>query len=251
MNTRPLPVAFVGHGSPMLALDAERGAPLRAWGAERPPPRGVLVVSAHWEGDGLLVSPGGAQRFDFAGFPERLSRVRYAPPRAEALAAEASALLGARVVERALDHGAWVPLVHVLSGAEVPVAQLALPRGAAPEEDLALGARLAPLRDRGVLVLGSGAVVHDLARVDWSDTSPPPCWADDFDHWVGEVLEAGDLAALAGWRAAPGAALAHPTDEHLRPLLVVAGAARPGDVARTFVRGFELGSISRRSVQLG
>jgi 4,5-DOPA dioxygenase extradiol len=217
----------------------------------------VVVVSAHWTARGPDVTAGGSLLHDFAGFPEALSQVHYPAPRADALAAEVAALVaepgtGARVVERGLDHGVWAPLVHLLPAADVPVAQVALPAGASESALLALGARLAPLRGRGVLLVGSGAVVHNLERADWSDTRPPACWADDFDHWVGTVVAARDWAALADWRGrAPGAELAHPTDEHLRPLLVVAGAARPEDQVSFPVTGFELGSVSDRSVQLG
>lgn len=247
-----MPVGFVGHGSPLLALDPEKGAPLRAWGAALPPAEGVLVISAHWTADPLAVSPGGALLHDYRGFPPALDRVRWPAPRADALAGDVAGLTGAVVRERGLDHGVWTPLVHLLPQALAPVAQLALPAGATPGELLALGARLSPLRERGVLLLGSGNLVHNLARADWSDTLPPACWADDFDQWVRAVVEARDWAALARWaEEAPGAALAHPTDEHLLPLFVVAGAARPDDPLSFPVQGFELSTVSRRSLQLG
>lgn len=249
---RRMPVGFVGHGSPLLALDPEKGAPLRAWGATLPPAAGVLVVSAHWIAAPLAVSPGGALLHDYRGFPPALGHVRWPAPRADLLAGEVAALTGAVVRERGLDHGVWTPLVHLLPQARIPAAQLALPSGATPDELLALGERLAPLRERGVLLLGSGNLVHNLARADWSDTLPPPCWADDFDHWVSAVLEARDWSALARWaEEAPGAALAHPTSEHLLPLFVVAGAARADDALSFPVRGFELSTVSRRSLQLG
>ncbi len=250
MTTPLAPVAFCGHGSPTLALDPVKGAPLQAWGRELPALTGIVVVSGHWETEPLAVSPGGSLIYDFGGFDEALYRVRYAAPRADALASEVAALTGARKVERGLDHGVWEPLIHLRPAADLPVAQLALPARATPAELRALGARLAPLRERGVLLLGSGNVVHNLRRVDWSDTQPPPCWADDFDHWVAKIVEARDWAALDDWRRAPGAELSHPTDEHLRPLLVVVGAAGPADVVRFPVTGFELGSISRRSIEL-
>lgn len=244
------PLAFIGHGAPTLALDAHKGAPLRAWGAQLSP-RALLVISAHWTAEPLAVSPGGALLHDYYGFPEALSRVRWPAPRADALAARVAALTGARPFERGLDHGVWTPLVHLFPAAGLPVAQLALPEGATPAELRALGAQLAPLRREGVLLVGSGNVVHNLARADWSDTRPPPCWADDFDHWIAEVVAARDWAALDGWRRAPGAALAHPTDEHLRPLLVLAGAAGPAEPVAFPLTGFELGTIGRRSIQLG
>ena len=246
----PQPVAFVGHGAPTLALDPLKGAPLRAWGRTLRP-RQVLVISAHWSADPLAVSAGGSLLHDYRGFPEALARLRYPAPRAEELTSEVSALTGAQVVERGLDHGVWTPLVHLFPLADLPVAQLSLPAGASPAELLALGARLAPLRRQGVLLLGSGNVVHNLPRADWSDSLPPPCWADDFDHWVASVALERDWASLAGWERAPGAALAHPTDEHLRPLLVIAGAAGPDEPVSFPVTGFELSTIGRRAIQVG
>lgn len=250
-----MPVGFVAHGAPTLALDAEKGAPLAAWGSALPRPRAALVISAHWTDAPVLVgqTAGGHIVHDFGGFPESLYRLRYDAPGAPELARRAEALLEGRfpVARRdaqPMDHGVWVPLMHVFPNADVPVLQLSMPRDLSPARLVALGEALAPLRDEGVWILGSGNVVHNLRRLA-ADGSPTPSWATDMDAFVAEALARGDVDALADARhRAPDYALAHPTDEHYRPLLVALGAAG-GDRARTTLDGFEYGSISRRSVE--
>lgn len=252
------PVGFVAHGAPLLALDAEKGAPLGAWGRGMPRPRAILAVSAHWEAAPPALGPTRPVPliYDFRGFPEALYRVQYAAPVAPELAERVTALLGGpaavRVMpERGLDHGTWVPLKWMYPEADVPVLQLSLPTED-PAALIALGRRLAPLRAEGVLVLGSGNITHNLRRVDWQN-GPPPDWATDFDSWTADVLTRFDLDALAQYRTrAPGVELALPTHEHFTPLLVAAGAASEGAHGVGFpVDGFEYGSLSRRSVRLG
>lgn len=245
------PAAFVAHGAPLLATDEVRGAPLRAWGAKLPRPTAILVVSAHWRTRGPTV---GATEtlslvYDFGGFPEELYRLKYPAPGAPELAERVVALTGAtRATARGLDHGVWVPLLHLFPEADVPVLQLSLPVDRDPYD---LGRALAPLREEGVLVLGSGVLVHNLGAVDWTEAKARAKWATDFDRWVADALLRGDHDALKAWRRAPGASLAHPTDEHFTPLLVAAGAAGT-DAPVTFpVEGFEYGTLSRRCVQFG
>jgi 4,5-DOPA dioxygenase extradiol len=163
------------------------------------------------------------------------------------------ALVPGTVVDeaRGLDHGAWVPALHLWPDADVPLGQLSLPT-LAPDALVALGERLAPLRDEGVLVLGSGNVTHNLRAVsmDAPDDVVIASWASDFDAYVKDALARADVDALADFARAPGAALAHPRTEHFAPLLVAAGAAGGSFDVDTFVDGFEYGTLSRRSVAL-
>ncbi len=249
------PVLFLAHGSPMLGLDGEAwGAALTALGREVPRPRAVLVCSAHWEAPGPFrlssaVRPG--VMHDFGGFPEALYALDYPAPGAPDVAAEAAELLRAAGLEaeldpaRPLDHGAWVPLRYLAPEADVPVIQLSLPRPRTPESLLAAGRALAPLRDSGVLILGSGGVVHNLRRVNWEGDAPPPAWGASFDAWVQAKVAKGDAAALADWRRAPGAAESVPTSEHFDPLFVALGAA--GSAGTLVFEGWQLGSLSLRS----
>lgn len=250
------PVSFVAHGSPTLATDEKKGRELRAWAELVPAPSSILVVSAHWEECPLTLSAVDRPEtiHDFGGFPKELYELRYAAPGAPELAESVVDLLGSRTVERSdrgLDHGAWVPLLHMFPQRDVPVLQLSMPRDMSPEELYSVGAALSPLRERGVWILGSGNLVHNLRLLDWSDRGPPPSWAVEFDAWVVETLSSGDVdALLAAERSAPAFQLAHPTDEHLRPLYVVAGAGELGDSELLFpVTGFEFGNLSRRCVQ--
>lgn len=253
-----MPVAFVAHGAPTLALDRTRGADFRRWGKQLPRPSAVLVVSAHWEGEPVTI--GTTERrallYDFQGFPAELYRVEYPSPGAPELASRIEALLGKatrRMPTRALDHGVWVPLVHLLPTADVPVLQISMPSALGARELFTLGQRLAPLRDEGVLLLGSGNITHNLRRLDWQGTASTPAWASEFDAWAADVLVRHDFDALVDYaRKAPALSENHPTEEHLQPLLVTAGAASQGTQPTSFpVQGFEYGSLSRRSVQIG
>lgn len=248
-----MPVVFVGHGAPLLAVDAAKGEPLRTWGAALPRPRAVLVLSAHWEASPPTV--GATQKrplvYDFSGFPKALYEVQYPAPGAPELAARVAGLLPeiAQRPERGLDHGVWTPLVWMFPRPDVPVLQLSLP-GSDPQTLAELGVRLAPLRDEGVLIVGSGNVTHNLSRMRPEGTAPES-WAVEFDAWVKRTLDAGDLDALLDYpRKAPAARVAHPTVEHFSPLVAVA-AAGAGGVVRYPVTGWEFGSLSRRAVQLG
>jgi 4,5-DOPA dioxygenase extradiol len=247
---------FVSHGAPSLALDAERGRDLARWGAALPRPEALVVVSAHWERTPLAIGARAPHPLlhDYGGFAPELREVTYDAPVAAALAEELAAGLGGFDVERddarPWDHGVWVPLVHAFPARDVPIVQLSLPSRAAPVDLARLGARLRELVDERVLLLASGGFVHNLRRLDWSEASAPPAWASDFEAWGRAALERGDLDTLLDWRAkAPAPDLAHPTPEHWLPLLVVAGAA-PRAV-RFPVQGFEYGSLSRLSVELG
>jgi 4,5-DOPA dioxygenase extradiol len=257
-GTSPLPTAFVGHGAPTLAIDPVKGAELAAFARSFPTPRAVLVVSAHWETRAPTIGTVQPRPliYDFNGFPEALYRARYPSPGAPDLARRVENLLRpwsvARAVDRGLDHGAWVPLVHMYPTADIPVLQLSLASRLAGAELLKIGAALAPLRTEGVLILGSGSLTHNLRLSRYEDPDPPPAWAVEFDQWVESVLTRWDIDALADYRRrSPALHVAHPTEEHFLPLLVAAGAASIATPRVTFpVVGFEHRALSRRSVSM-
>ena len=255
-----MPVGFVGHGPPTLALDREKGRPLRAWGRALPRPKAILVLSAHWESTPptLGATDTVPLRYDFFDFPEALSTIRYPAPGAPGVADEIEALIGHDRVRRrpgrGLDHGAWTPLVWMYPDSDVPVVQLSVP-GSEAGSLFALGAKLAPLRDEGVFILGSGNITHNLGQVDWESRAVVPDWAHEFDDWAASTLGALDVDSLLRFReVAPALKMAHPTLEHFTPLLVVAGAALGGGGAPSVsfpVTGWEFGCLSRRCVQMG
>ncbi|HKE01489.1 MAG TPA: class III extradiol ring-cleavage dioxygenase [Planctomycetota bacterium] len=255
--TARMPVVFVAHGAPILLDDAAWVAELRAWAAALPRPASVLMVSAHWEEEVVTL---GATRtvpliHDFYGFPERYYRVAYPAPGAPELAARVRSLLGrARIAhadapDRGLDHGAYVPLVAMWPEADVPVLQISMSR-LDPARLVALGEALAPLREEGVLVYGSGFLTHNM-RYAMRPGTPP--WAREFDGWAADALRRFDLEALMDFhRRAPNADLALPTWEHYAPVLVAAGAASPKPRVTFPIEGFWLdGAFTKRSVQFG
>lgn len=216
--------------------------------------RAILVCSAHWEAEGpfrLSSAEHPGLMHDFGGFPEALYGLDYPAPGSPALAAEAADLLregGLQAMldaRRPLDHGAWVPLRYLVPDAGIPVVQISLPVPRTPEMLLAAGRALAPLRERGVLILGSGGIVHNLRRLDWAEASGPQPWAASFDGWVRARLDAREEAELLQWRQAPGAAESVPTSEHLDPLFLALGAA--GGPPTPLFEGWQLGSLSLAS----
>lgn len=256
-----MPVLFVAHGAPMLALDPVKGAELTHWGKALPRPRAILAFSAHWErNEPTLGTLDHTELFyDFSGFPESLYRLRYPAPGAIELARRVSQLIepslgpvGQRP-ERRLDHGIWVPLRWMFPDASIPILQLSLPKGDQPEAAWTLGELLAPLRQEEILIVASGVLVHNLGHLDFREDAPAPAWASEFDLWCARALMDWDTATLRGYRStAPHVKLAHPTAEHFTPLLIAAGAADAGSHAVHFpITGFEYGSISRRCVQFG
>lgn len=238
MNTR-LPALFVSHGAPTLALEPgpTRGF-LAELGAGIARPRAILVISAHW--DTAEPAVGGAVRpptiHDFRGFPQALYDMRYPAPGAPDLARRVSGLLTAAglpthtVVERGLDHGAWVPLLLMYPQADIPVTQLAVQSALGPAHHWRLGEALRPLREEGVLIIGSGSATHNLGEFGhYGYDAVPPAWVCEFNDWLHAAVTAADRHALIDYRRrAPHAARNHPTEEHLLPLLVAAGAATPG-----------------------
>lgn len=258
-RTDRMPVVFLSHGAPPLADDPVWTRQLFDWSSAMPKPASVLMISAHWENDPLTVA---ATRtvplfYDFWGFPQRYYQVRYPAPGAPKLAAEVESLLSGaghevqRDEDRGLDHGAYVPLMEMYPEADVPVLQISMPT-LDPATLFEIGQRLAPLRDQGVLIVGSGFSTHNLREMNWhaGPDGHPPNWSVEFDDWLGQMLEARDVDALIGFEhSAPAATLAHPRTEHFAPLFVSLGAAADqGLESRTPVTGFWFG-LSKRSVQ--
>ncbi|HET7930799.1 MAG TPA: 4,5-DOPA dioxygenase extradiol [Rhodanobacteraceae bacterium] len=240
-----MPVLFVGHGSPMNAIEDNPWR--RQWqhlGEALPRPRAVLCVSAHWETRGVAVaaSPNPATIHDFYGFPPELFAVEYPAPGAPDLAREIAQRIGDDAIpvqldpQRGIDHGAWSVLCAMYPDADVPVLQLSLDTRQPGEWHYALAKRLAYLRGESVLVLGSGNIVHNLPLLArWWDAPSPPDWAERFRDRVNTLVAARDHAALCDWHSlGPDAGLAIPTPEHYLPLLYALALQRDDDVVETF-----------------
>jgi len=254
-----MPTLFLSHGAPPLADDETWTSELASWGHDLPRPRAVLVVSAHWESAPLTVAATETVPlfYDFYGFPQRYYDVTYPAPGAPDLAASVAKLVAApgtpiyQDPDRGLDHGAYVPLAEMYPDADVPVLQVSMPT-LDPAELFALGRRLAPLRDEGILILGSGFSTHNLREMNMAapPDATPPSWSSEFDDWLDRTLRDGDIDTLIDFQSlAPAAALAHPRTEHFAPLFVALGAVADDRVEpTTAIEGFWYG-LSKRSVQ--
>jgi len=255
----PVPALYIGHGAPPLLDDAEWMAQLAAWTLAMPKPRAVLIVSAHWEAAPLMLSAPAAGTplvYDFGGFQRRYYTLTYATPDASALAREVASLMPSTAPahqhpSRGLDHGAWVPLKIMYPLADVPVLQLSIPTSD-PHQLLSLGERLRPLRESGVLVIGSGFLTHGLPFLTQAMITDGfvPGWSSEFDRWAGEALARGDVEALADFRRAPGMPYAHPSADHFLPLFVTLGASSdPSQPVSTAIDGYWMG-LAKRSFQV-
>ena len=256
-----MPTLFVGHGSPMNAIEDNvwsRG--FKAMAALLPRPRTVLSVSAHWFVRGTFLT-GNEQPetiHDFGGFPDELFAMQYPAAGDPALADRVARLLGGRRAEVrldwGLDHGTWTVLHHLIPAADVPVVQLSVDGDLAPEGHLEIGRALAPLRDEGVLIMGSGNVTHNLrfamSSAARGDRSTPP-WAARFDADVGRAVGQHDGLFLASAVRGDDGRLSHPTLDHYLPLLYPLGASDARDEVATLASGFDLGSLSMRSILFG
>lgn len=246
-----LPALFLSHGAPTLAV--EENPFTRAWaklGRELPRPERILMVSAHWDTTAPAVSaaPQPETIHDYSGFPRALYEVRYPAKGAPELAKRVQSLLGGAGLpctvdpQRGLDHGAWVPLKWMYPEADIPVTQLSVQSRQGPRHHDRLGQALAPLRDEGVLVFGSGGIVHNLRELDWGRSGNVMQWARSFNDWIALKLEAGALEELLDYRRlAPQPARAHPTEDHFDPFFVALGAG--GLPAHRLDLGFDMGSI--------
>jgi 4,5-DOPA dioxygenase extradiol len=249
-----MPALYLSHGAPPLLEHQEWSGQLADWSAQLPRPSAILIVSAHWEAAPIALSAVEPTElvYDFYGFPLHYYRLEYRAPGAPGLADRVTSLLsGHEVVQstrRGLDHGAYIPLMRMYPEADVPVLQMSMPTQE-PERLLEIGRRLAPLRDEGVLVIGSGFMTHGLPFISMADTeATPPGWSVEFDAWADDRVRSGDLDGLVDFRTkAPAVRYAHPTVDHFTPLFVAVGAAGGlgGDVAST-IDGYWYG-LSKRS----
>ncbi|WP_418057999.1 dioxygenase [Pimelobacter simplex] len=252
-----MPALYIGHGAPPLLDDPLWSSQLAAWAGDLPRPKAILIVSAHWESAPLSLTASGAPLvYDFGGFAPKYYQMTYETPDATALAARVAAMMPRtepvhQHASRGLDHGAWVPLKIMYPGADIPVLQMSLPTHD-PGRLMEIGRRLKPLRDEGILIIGSGFLTHGLPFLtSWQIDADAPGWSTDFDAWAGEAMARGDVDELASYRSkAPGMPYAHPTVEHYTPLFVTLGAAsdptEPGDQV---IDGFWMG-LSKRSLQV-
>ena len=255
--TGRMPALYIGHGAPPLLDDPIWSGQLAAWAQELPRPKAILIVSAHWESAPVMLSADRAPLvYDFGGFDAKYYRMTYETPSATALAQRVAAMMpdGEPVhqhVSRGLDHGAWVPLKIMYPEADIPVLQMSLPTDD-PHRLMKLGERLRPLREEGVLIIGSGFLTHGLPFLkEFRIEAEAPGWSVDFDLWAAEALARGDVDLLSDYRAkAPGMPYAHPTVEHYTPLFVTLGAATAADAPGIqVIDGYWMG-LSKRSLQV-
>ncbi|OGA96290.1 MAG: 4,5-DOPA dioxygenase extradiol [Burkholderiales bacterium RIFCSPHIGHO2_12_FULL_61_11] len=263
-----MPVLFLGHGSPLNAIgDNEYRRSWQALGAEFgskfPPPRLILCISAHWLTEGWWLTGMDQPKtiHDFGGFPQELFDQQYPAPGDAAAALAISQWIrqrGAKPLgldkgEWGLDHGAWSVLKPMFPEANIPVIQLSMDYGRAPEEHYALAKQLKALRDRGVLIVGSGNIVHNLRQMQrGASGSQAYDWALEFDQTIGGYVQQGNLDALQNFqKLGQVAKMAHPTHDHYLPLLYAAGAVDGREPLRFFNTSFQAGSISMRSVVWG
>ena len=251
-----MPALYIGHGAPMLLDDPIWSAELSKVAQNLPRPKAILIVSAHWESAPITLSSAAANTplvYDFSGFEQKFYEMTYKSPDATALAHKVAALMPKNEPihqsNRGLDHGAWVPLKIMYPDADIPVLQMSMPTSD-PFRLMELGTRLQPLRDEGVLIIGSGFMTHGLPYLrDWSIEANAPAWSSDFDAWAAQALATGDVDELANFKLkAPGMPYAHPTVEHFTPLFITLGASQtPERAPETLIDGYFMG-LSKRSI---
>ncbi len=251
-----MPALYIGHGAPLLLDDPIWSAEIAAITKKFEKPKAILIVSAHWESAPISISSATAGTplvYDFGGFAQKFYEMTYETPDATKLAARIAAMMPdnepLHESRRGLDHGAWVPLKIMYPDADIPVLQMSMPTSD-PGKLIQIGKRLQPLRDEGVLIIGSGFMTHGLPFLrDFSINAAVPGWSSDFDQWAADALSRGDVDALASYKdLAPAVKYAHPTVEHFTPLFVTLGAAtNPESISETLVEGFWMG-LSKRSL---
>ena len=253
-----LPALYIGHGAPLLLDDPIWSGQLAGITEKFAKPTAILIISAHWESAPITISNPLAHTplvYDFGGFGQKFFEMTYQTPDATALAARVAAMMPKteplHQSQRGLDHGAWVPLRAMYPDHDIPVLQMSMPT-TEPGKLIEIGRRLAPLRDEGVLIIGSGFMTHGLPYLrDWSIDAKAPEWSSEFDAWAAERLAQGDIDSLAAFKdLAPAVNYAHPTVEHFTPLFVALGAGDDIDAApETLIDGFWMG-LSKRSLLL-
>ena len=251
-----MPALYIGHGAPMLLDDPIWSGELAAITQKFEKPKAILIISAHWESAPIAITSANAGTplvYDFGGFAQKFYEMTYETPDASSLAARIAAMMPdhepLHESRRGLDHGAWVPLRIMYPDADIPVLQMSMPTSD-PGKLIELGKRLRPLRDEGVLIVGSGFMTHGLPFLrDWSIDAKAPGWSSDFDQWAADALSRGDVDMLASYKdLAPAVNYAHATVEHFTPLFVTLGAATQVDaIPETLIEGFWMG-LSKRSL---
>lgn len=248
------PSLFVSHGSPMMALEDSRARRfLCKLGEEIGRPEAIIIASAHWEAPRLAFTT--AERLptihDFGGFPQALRDCQYTPPGAPDAVAKAAGLLQAAGMTayaepvRGVDHGTWVPLMLMYPDADIPVAQISIETALGAARQLEIGRALAPLRDDGVLVIGSGNITHNLREMNRAEPDGEGHdWVVEFGNWVADALAAGLIDELIAWEKAPHARRSHPSDEHFLPLFTALGAGGPDAVAEKIHSSYSYGSLA-------
>lgn len=258
-STMRMPVLFVGHGSPMNAIDDNAYTrALHALGANLPRPRAILVISAHWmtEGSWITEMPKPKTIHDFYGFPQELFQIQYPAPGSP----EVAKLIRDTIVNPTihpdteawgLDHGTWAVLRHMYPKADIPVLQLSLHMEQPPEYHIQLGRELSKLRDKGILILGSGNLVHNLRTIRWEPNAKPYDWALEFDEWIKQKLVNRDFSAvLNDFHKSQAGKLSIPTLEHYYPLHYILSASDEKDMLKFEYEEMQNGSISMRSLSL-
>jgi len=252
-----MPALYIGHGAPLLLDDPIWSGELADWATRLEKPKAILIISAHWESAPLTLgstTQGTPLIYDFGGFDAKFYNLQYKAPGAPELAARIKALMSEPVTDqpnRGLDHGAYVPLLKMYPDADIPVLQMSIPTFD-PEKLFAIGQKLAPLREEGVLIVGSGFLTHGLPFLrEFRIEATPPGWSVEFDLWAKEALDRGAIDELMNYKAlAPGMPYAHPTVEHFAPIFITLGAATKADVApQTQIDGYWMG-LSKRSFQV-
>ncbi|MFM6977728.1 MAG: dioxygenase [Micrococcales bacterium] len=254
-----LPSLYISHGAPPLLDDQLWMDQLAQWSGQLEKPKGILIVSAHWESAPVAISSTSANTpliYDFGGFAPKFYNMKYETPDATWLGELVAKLMPDteplhQHASRGLDHGAWVPLKVMYPDADIPVVQLSMPTHD-PIRLMELGRRLRPLREQGVLVIGSGFMTHGLPFIrDWRVNAAAPGWSAEFDAWAKEALDRGDIESLINYKTlAPGMPYAHPTVEHFTPLFVSLGASlNPEQSVDTKIDGYFMG-LSKRSFEV-
>ena len=254
-----LPALYLSHGAPPLLDDELWKSQLIEWASQIQKPKGILVISAHWENAPVAISSTSANTpliYDFGGFAPRFYNEKYATPDAAWLGSLVASVMPDheplhQSANRGLDHGAWVPIKIMYPDADIPVIQLSLPTHD-PVKLIDLGMHLKPLRDHGILIVGSGFMTHGLPFLrEFRIDAPAPGWSTEFDIWAKEALDRGDLESLINYKnLAPGMPYAHPTVEHFTPLFVTLGAATDVEAAvAEKIDGYWMG-LSKRSFEV-
>lgn len=261
MTTLLAPVLFVSHGSPMLAIEpGSLGAKLAALGDQWDKVRGIVVVSPHWQTSGQKIGSHSHPEtiHDFGGFPRVLYTLNYPAPGSHDLAQQVQRALASYGIkadldnDQGLDHGVWVPLMHLRPEADIPVVPVSLPEDATPETAFVLGQALSSLRENGIAIIGSGSMTHNLYEFRGPGVTQPQEYVTEFSSWVRSAVEKRDTASLVHYRTqAPHAVRAHPTDEHFLPLFVALGASSSEDAMHILETEVRYGMLSMESYTWG